>query len=106
MVAKGNIRGPEDSQNDLTKTDDGIFWMNINSDFYWMVDLYEAKVGSNEVSLGQGETANIYINSGTSINYFPDTAYDLIIEKAILDHDCTLMNFGLYKCKECSGPGD
>ena len=29
----------------LSKSDDGIFWMYINSNFYWMVDLYEAFVG-------------------------------------------------------------
>ena len=28
---RGNIRGPDDDPNDLTKTEDGIFWMNINS---------------------------------------------------------------------------
>jgi hypothetical protein len=71
IKAKGNKRGPEDDPNDLSKTDDGIFWMDINSDFYWMVDLYEAKVESNEISLGKGDTANIFINSGTSVNYLP-----------------------------------
>jgi len=69
VKAKGNIRGPDDDPYDLTKTADGIFWMNINSNFYWMVDLYEAKMNNHELSIG--DTANIYINSGTSVNYIP-----------------------------------
>ena len=85
---KGNIRGPGDDPNDMTKTEDGIFWMDITSEFYWMVDLYEAKVDRDQLKLGEGDTANIYINSGTSINYIPEPAYDAIIKTIVDKHKC------------------
>ena len=44
ILEKGTRRGHYDDPADPTKTKDGIFWMYINSRFYWMVDLYEAMI--------------------------------------------------------------
>ena len=41
---KGTKRSQNDNPNDMTKSDDGIFWMYIKSNAFWMVDLYEATV--------------------------------------------------------------
>jgi len=107
---KGNIRAPTDDPNDMTKTDDGIFWMNINSDFYWMVDLYEAWIGEDKIHLGEGDTGNIYINSGTSVNFIPENAYESIINMIVKNHKCKLSDYGasrgMYKCEACTGPAD
>ena len=41
---RGTKLSASDDINDMSKSADGIFWMYINSHFYWMVDLYEAKI--------------------------------------------------------------
>ena len=68
--------GPDDDINDKTKSEDGIFWMYINSHFYWMVDLYEAKI--NGESLDIGGIGSVMINSGVSVNYLPENSYNYI----------------------------
>ena len=42
ILKKGTKRGPHDDINDNSKTDDGIFWMHISPNNYWMVNMYEA----------------------------------------------------------------
>jgi hypothetical protein len=52
IIQKGNKRLTDDDPNDMTKSEDGIFWMDINSDFYWQVDLYQVYIGEDEINLG------------------------------------------------------
>lgn len=69
---RGTKRNPDNAAdaNDLTKSDDGIFWMYINSDFFWQVDLYEAKIGPVTV-FEVGQIGNLLFNSAASVNYLP-----------------------------------
>ena len=53
-----------------------------------MVDLYEAKMNNHEINIGKEDTANVYINSGTSVNYIPETPYNFIIDLIKEEHDC------------------
>ena len=88
----------------MRKTDDGIFWMPLNSAHYWQVDMYEAHVGSRDLPFTG--LADAVINSGASYAYIPQTKYKVIIEEIIKDKECSLTEIGLWKCFPCSGRGD
>jgi len=62
----------------MSKSEDGIFWMYINSHYYWMVDLYEATIDGKKINTG--EFGSVMINSGVSVNYIPEKAYEMIFK--------------------------
>jgi len=73
ILQQGTKRTASDDSSDNTKSDDGIFWMYISPNNYWMVNMYEATVNNQNIDIGG--YAEILINSGVSINYIPTKSY-------------------------------
>jgi hypothetical protein len=70
IEARGTKRdGSEEDKHNSRKTDDGIFWMPLNSAHYWQVDMYEANVGVRNLPFTG--LADAVINSGASYAYIP-----------------------------------
>jgi len=69
IETKGTKRNRPEHSTDMTKTDDGIFWMPLNSAHYWQVDMYEALVGQKRMKLDH--LADAVVNSGASYTYIP-----------------------------------
>ena len=81
------------------KTKDGIFWMEINSNSYWQVYLYEVRVGDKAVNFGG--TGHAVFNSGASVNYVPKGSYNTMMEIIMEDKTCILTPTGLWACEGC-----
>jgi len=78
IEAKGTKRNGSDvDKADLRKTDDGIFWMHLNTAHYWQVDMYEALVGEQKMEFTG--IADAAINSGASYVYIPETKFKIVM---------------------------
>ena len=64
---------------------DGIYWMDINSKFYWQVRLYEAKVADSELSLS---TKDVIFDTGSSLAFLPTKEYTAFINEVFKTKDC------------------
>ena len=77
----GTKRNPDISADlkNQSKSDDGIFWMNINSNSHWEVYLYEAKFGGSSNAKIETSVDRVVIDSGASLNYLPPLEYSHIM---------------------------
>ena len=104
IAKRGTKRGPND-QDDMTKTDDGIFWMYIKANNFWIVQMFEADLQGSKIEVQNDEGfGEIMINSGVSINYLPEGSYQVIIDKIKETKTCTFKD-GIYQCP-CTGSDD
>ena len=86
-------------------TEDGVFWMFINSSKYWRVNLYRASIGNVYIEF-YGEI-DVLLNSGTSYIHIPNRSYSKIIDVILRGKECYLdEDINLWVCKECSGADD
>ena len=67
---------------------DGIYWMDINSRFYWQVKLFSAKFGDVDIKITNPEKMDIIFDTGTSLIFVPTKEYLQIMGE-------------IYKTKEC-----
>jgi len=72
--------GDPDDKDNKKKSDDGIFWMNVNSNLHWGANLYDAKFGNTgeEIDISVGE---VIFDSGASMTYIPPPEYEIIMKK-------------------------
>ena len=54
------------------QTEDGIFWMNIQSNDHWAVKVYDASIGNKQLQFSANE---LLFDSGASLNYIPNKTY-------------------------------
>ena len=66
---KGTKRLTPQDKHDRSKSDDGIFWMNINTDYYWQVNMYEAVIGGKPLKFAS--LADAVVNSDATVAYIP-----------------------------------
>lgn len=98
FIEKAGTKGAGDD-----KTEDGIFWMHIQSDDHWEVQLYDLKIGDKDIEI---ENNQIIIDSGASNNYFPSKQFKAVIEEIKLGKDCEWEKSDpTHKCK-CEGEKD
>lgn len=85
------------------KTDDGVYWMNINSPTHWEVILFDVKIGDDKVTLG---SSKLIFDSGTSLIYTPSAPYNSIMAAIFKNHKCSHEDTSdLYVCS-CSSNRD
>ena len=58
---------------DNSETADGIFWMNIDSDYHWQVKIYNATFGDNVIDIS---ASKVIFDTGSSLNYIPTQEYN------------------------------
>jgi len=102
-----NAQKPKDQGIDPKVSDapDGIYWMDINSKFYWQVRLYEAKVAGVPLSL---TTEDVIFDTGSSLTFLPTKEYIAFINEVFRTQDCFkhAKDDMLYcKCKESTDEG-
>lgn len=49
-------------------SENGIFWMNINSNYHWQVKMFNAKIGDKIINVS---APNMIFDTGSSLNYIP-----------------------------------
>ena len=92
-------RGPED-YNRRDMTEDGIFWMFINSSEYWRVNLYKASIGNVFIDF-YGEI-DVLLSSGTSYIHLSPKSFDKIMGVLWRKKDCYYDEYTkLWSCKKC-----
>lgn len=75
-LAKTKINKKDQTQAKIAgikdQTEDGIFWMNIQSNDHWAVKVYDASIGNVPLKFSANE---MLFDSGASLNYIPLYTY-------------------------------
>ena len=62
---------------DNSESADGIFWMNIDSDYHWQVKIYNSTLEDKVLDLS---ATRMIFDTGSSLNYVPTKEYNQILE--------------------------
>lgn len=71
--------------NNGSTSNDGVYWMRINSDIHWQVRIYDYKLGN--LSVGSS-VKNIIFDTGSSLNYLPEREYKLFFAEVQKTKKC------------------
>ena len=76
-------------------SENGIYWMSINSDYHWQVPLYNATIGEKPINI---TAKNIIFDTGSSLNYVPTAEFRQILNAILEVRDCDEKSDGFYYC--------
>ena len=77
LIEKAGTKWSSGDDKSKNKSKDGIFWMNINSNIYWQVNLYDSQIGDTKLKFDKPES--VFMDSGASMIYIPTNSYNQII---------------------------
>jgi len=82
-----------------SKSEDGIFWMNINSNLHWGAYLYDAKFGNTDEPINHS-VGQVILDSGSAMTYIPRQEYKTILTKVKWGKRCeeSLLHANLLIC--------
>lgn len=90
--------------NSGSSSDDGVYWMKINSDIHWQVRIYDYKVGNQTFG---SSVKNLIFDTGSSLNYFPEREYNLFFAEIQKTKKCyfdPVEDLAFCDCKNIDDP--
>lgn len=67
-IVEESVRELEAAGVDTSDSENGIYWMEINSDSHWQARLQDANIGSKSL---QQSVSNVMFDTGSSLCYMP-----------------------------------
>lgn len=89
-------------EKDPEADENGIYWMDVNSQYHWQVKLLNAKTDDRDMRITAG---NIFFDTGASLNYIPPIEHEELMNAIRKTKTCDLNSDQTYVC-DCDSTED
>lgn len=87
---------------DTSDAEEGIYWVDINSDLHWQVRLSDAAIGDVRI---RRSASDLIFDTGSSLCYMPSSDFRQFISEIRKNTNCAEHSDGLMYC-DCDAQDD